>query len=597
MIQFDTIPAVLKDRKQWVLWKVIKRDGDETKVPFSVNGKPAKANDPTTWSQYVVACEKYDAGGFDGIGYEFSADDPYCGIDLDGCRNQATGEVAKWARVIIERLNTYAEISPSQSGIKLFIVGKLPCGGRKRSLDEPRVSDKAPAIEVYDRGRYFAVTGVRFGEQAELRAAQAELDDLLSEFWPAESSKPQESFYDNRQVIERARKYLLRMPPAVSGSGGHNATFRAACVLIQGFALERSEAMALLAEWNASCQPPWSERELEHKIGDAIKQPGERGYLRDARPEAWGSIRIPDYRQPEPKPMPKLVPLDEAASKFIDVLRAGKESLIITGIPDLDYAIGGGVERGEMVILAALPSHGKSLVALQCVHGWRELGLPCLIISEEMSAMTWGKRTLQHISDVPEEHWRNSLAMLESDLANYSERRAPALVAESCGTAETADAVIAHAVAEYGVQCVVVDYAQLLRSPGKSRYEQVTTTSTILRQAASKHQVLMFVLCHLSREINKRSDKFSPKMSDLKETGQFEQDADVILFSCWPHRMDQKNDPHAYQFFVLKNRNREIKRHAVECRIEPSRMSVKMPKPANYEQAFDEWNEPTEWHP
>jgi hypothetical protein len=81
-------------------------------------------------------------------------------------------------------------------------------------------------------------------------------------------------------VIERARRYLAKLPPAVSGQGGHAAAFRAACRLVIGFGLERDDALNRLREWNEThCQPPWSERELEHKVDDALKQPGWRGYL------------------------------------------------------------------------------------------------------------------------------------------------------------------------------------------------------------------------------------------------------------------------------------------------------------------------------
>ena len=82
-------------------------------------------------------------------------------------------------------------------------------------------------------------------------------------------------------VFERARRYLRRCPPAVSGQRGHDATFRAACVLVQGFALSEGEALAVLREWNATCQPPWSEGELRHKVVSAANAPHSkpRGYL------------------------------------------------------------------------------------------------------------------------------------------------------------------------------------------------------------------------------------------------------------------------------------------------------------------------------
>ncbi len=67
--------------------------------------------------------------------------------------------------------------------------------------------------------------------------------------------------------------YLAKLPPAVSGSGGHNATLRAACECVR-FGLTDSEAMQALAEYNRRCSPQWSERELAHKLADARKLAG-----------------------------------------------------------------------------------------------------------------------------------------------------------------------------------------------------------------------------------------------------------------------------------------------------------------------------------
>ena len=69
--------------------------------------------------------------------------------------------------------------------------------------------------------------------------------------------------------MERCRAYMAKIPPAISGAGGHGATFRAACECIR-FGLSDGEAMALLREWNTThCHPPWTEKELAHKLSDA----------------------------------------------------------------------------------------------------------------------------------------------------------------------------------------------------------------------------------------------------------------------------------------------------------------------------------------
>lgn len=81
------------------------------------------------------------------------------------------------------------------------------------------------------------------------------------------SSAPQPRFHRRTaSVVERARRYLSALTPAVAGQHGDVETFRACCRLVRGFLLTDADALALIREWNASCQPPWSERELVDKI-------------------------------------------------------------------------------------------------------------------------------------------------------------------------------------------------------------------------------------------------------------------------------------------------------------------------------------------
>jgi hypothetical protein len=82
-------------------------------------------------------------------------------------------------------------------------------------------------------------------------------------------------------VLERAQRYLSKCPPAISGEQGHKTTFRVACKLVHGFALSAEEALGLLRVWNQTCQPPWSEAELRHKVVSAMASNSgkSRGYL------------------------------------------------------------------------------------------------------------------------------------------------------------------------------------------------------------------------------------------------------------------------------------------------------------------------------
>lgn len=85
--------------------------------------------------------------------------------------------------------------------------------------------------------------------------------------------------------ISGARAYLAKLPSAVAGQGGHPATYRAASILANGFDLPWSDAWALLQEFNVRCSPPWSEKDLRHKLNDAYVKPHERqkGWLSKGR--------------------------------------------------------------------------------------------------------------------------------------------------------------------------------------------------------------------------------------------------------------------------------------------------------------------------
>lgn len=91
-------------------------------------------------------------------------------------------------------------------------------------------------------------------------------------------------------VIERARRYLAAIPPAVAGHHGDVATFRVCCRLARGFALDDVEAMAVLEQWNAKCEPPWSERELRAKLHGARRYGRESigGLLRSSIQQRLG---------------------------------------------------------------------------------------------------------------------------------------------------------------------------------------------------------------------------------------------------------------------------------------------------------------------
>lgn len=145
----EALPAALVDRDQWVCWRTHDRDGKPTKVPI-IPGETqfASTTTPETWTSFATAREAVTTTAVDGLGFVFTADDPLVGIDLDDCRDPAAETPAAWAAAVLDTLDSYTEVSPSGTGYHVIVTGDLP-DGRNRAGD----------LEVYDRSRFFTVTG------------------------------------------------------------------------------------------------------------------------------------------------------------------------------------------------------------------------------------------------------------------------------------------------------------------------------------------------------------------------------------------------------------------------------------------------------
>ncbi|WP_078392050.1 phage/plasmid primase, P4 family [Shouchella patagoniensis] len=169
--QFNNIPQELRDFPQWIVWRKEERKGKTTKVPYKADGWHAKANDRQDWSSFDKAVEAYETGKFDGIGFMFSTDDPFVGVDLDHCIED--GAYSDVARDIVDQLDSYTEFSPSGDGLHIIVKGKLPLRGPgtgKKNVEH--------GIEVYRHGRYFTFTG-----NVVHPTGVQERSDALKDFW------------------------------------------------------------------------------------------------------------------------------------------------------------------------------------------------------------------------------------------------------------------------------------------------------------------------------------------------------------------------------------------------------------------------------
>ncbi len=201
----DSIPAELKSLRQWAMWRKETRDGKPAKVPYQPNGMRAKSNDASTWCTFSATLTAFqDIGGFDGICFMMPVESSdIIFIDIDGCIRD--GAIEPWAVEMIDKFNSYTEISQSGKGIHILIKAKKPIR-RCRKAGSP--------FEIYDCLRPCYLTGDVVDGHTTIEPRQGALDWLFEKIFaeeleqshqdPAPKRSPAHSGLSDEQVILKA---------------------------------------------------------------------------------------------------------------------------------------------------------------------------------------------------------------------------------------------------------------------------------------------------------------------------------------------------------------------------------------------------------
>lgn len=258
-----TIPSELTKIDNWVVWKM--RDG--RKIPVVVGtGAPASSTNPDHWSSYKDAVDYLTATpDLSGLGFVFTEELGLIGIDIDECISG--GEITPELEDMLDSFESYAEISPSGTGVKIFGKGRPIGRGRK-------ITHEGFKMEFYSTGRFFTVTGNTLGTP-ELADVEGTVDYILHQH--------QQDYYqpDLRADIpdvgdrpvnwrEQVIKYLDKCDPSVEGAEGDKQLFKVASIIACKFDLSYDELLEFLEHYNSRSDPPWNFRELEHKAKYAM---------------------------------------------------------------------------------------------------------------------------------------------------------------------------------------------------------------------------------------------------------------------------------------------------------------------------------------
>lgn len=252
----------------------------------------------------------------------------------------------------------------------------------------------------------------------------------------------------------------------------------------------------------------------------------------------------------------------EAVDDLLGQIRARQDGAaplpVSTGSADLDRQLLGGFRPGQLVVVGARPSTGKTAFVLGMATAAARRDVPTLFFSLEMSRAEVAQRFLamegvttdQQAAGLSTEQWERAKAARER-------LRAWPLRIDDDGSATTL-AVLSRArrmLSREGLGLVVVDYLQLLaHRETENRQTQVAEISRELKRVARELAVPVVAVSQLSRNLEAREDKV-PRMSDLRESGQLEQDADAVVFLHRPAMYSDEAEPGLTHVIVAKHRN------------------------------------------
>lgn len=242
----------------------------------------------------------------------------------------------------------------------------------------------------------------------------------------------------------------------------------------------------------------------------------------------------------------------------------GKVTGVPTGFHKLDDKLSG-LQDADLIVLAARPSMGKTALALNIARNAAASGVPVVIFSLEMAGYQLVMRMLSsearidshrvRIGKLTESEWER-LGRYVGQLAEY-----PIYVDDTPGISVLELRSKARRLkAEHNIGLIVVDYLQLMRlaSRVESRQIEIAMISQTLKNLAKELEIPVLALSQLSRAVESRGGDGRPVLSDLRESGAIEQDADVVMFINRPGAYGREVEPelaNKAEIIVAKQRN------------------------------------------
>lgn len=232
--------------------------------------------------------------------------------------------------------------------------------------------------------------------------------------------------------------------------------------------------------------------------------------------------------------------MDEFMAEMDKRASGTKDQFLPTGFADLDEMLDGGMREGELIIIGARPSMGKTALAVAIGEHCTKLGKTAAMFSMEMKRQALYERRVSCESGVPLGKIKRPDRMTHDEWSSVSAtaemlKKRPFYVNDrSSLNINTLRTKVRALKRRHGLRLLIVDYLGLMdgSNPRDNRTTQLGEVTRNLKRLANELGITVLLLCQLNREVEKRVDQM-PIMSDLRDCGEIEQDADIVLF---PHR-------------------------------------------------------------
>lgn len=450
--------------------------------------------------------------------------------------------------------------------------------------------DGASDIAAKDASRFWYTPGILEGGEFLTR----ELDGVAldPDIWLRKPAKRVEPVYvapegpyrptvGGMDIEERARRYVAKMPEAISGQNGHGSLWKIAITCARGFALDQTATLRILRDYNGRCVPPtWTETELRHKADDAVSANVPIGYLLKDRPnwtppadyfreppevDADGVvIEAPGTSQePHPAMVQTVNPPRTMADLLGGVLERAKSGLRDPGVSTCHYKLDhmlAGFRPKMITVLGARTSFGKSSYAIMVTDEALNRGDGVLLISAEDGEETYAQRYMARRARV--NAWRlraNNCTREELSRMEIQTMRAPEIpfFVDAIGKpAEWIAETIRRECKARAIKLVVVDYLQRISATKRTQDKrtEVTHVMSCIADAIKESNAAGLVLSQLKR-LDGGVDR-EPSMSDLKESGDIENMAEHVVLG-WLTEKDEGGDEPTRSRFLKVEKNKD----------------------------------------